>query len=198
VPEAELRALRQSTRELAAIGRNLNQIARATHQGGSGAGVGVRNYWVFSKPAKRCATTSGRTSAPILQAGGPAMPRRSFDVQGDRSFLDLVSYGRKGPGERHQLQPAQIEQIARTVRHTPEVMVKISGGGQSPKAVAAHFKYLSRRHFELETDDGEHLKGKGLGIDLIEDWELELDAAESKFPYRGYQGASQSSWCTTS
>jgi len=99
-----------------------------------------------------------------------------------------VSYGRKGPGERHQLQPAQIEQIARTVRHTPEVMVKISGGGQSPKAVAAHFKYLSRRHFELETDDGEHLKGKGLGIDLIEDWELELDAAESKFPYRGVPG----------
>jgi hypothetical protein len=40
VPEAEIRALRQSTRELAAIGRNLNQIARATHLGGSGAGVG--------------------------------------------------------------------------------------------------------------------------------------------------------------
>jgi hypothetical protein len=39
LPEAELRALRQSTRELAAIGRNLNQIARATHQGDSGAGV---------------------------------------------------------------------------------------------------------------------------------------------------------------
>ena len=33
LPEAELRAIRQSTRELAAVGRNLNQIARATHQG---------------------------------------------------------------------------------------------------------------------------------------------------------------------
>lgn len=39
LPEAELRALRQTTRELAAIGRNLNQIALANHRGGSGAGA---------------------------------------------------------------------------------------------------------------------------------------------------------------
>lgn len=39
LPEAELRALRQSTRELGAIGRNLNQIALAAHRDGSGAGV---------------------------------------------------------------------------------------------------------------------------------------------------------------
>jgi hypothetical protein len=39
LPEAELRAIRQSTRELAAIGRNLNQIAHATHRGVAGAGV---------------------------------------------------------------------------------------------------------------------------------------------------------------
>ena len=37
LPESELRAIRQSTRELAAIGRSLNQIALATHRGGSGA-----------------------------------------------------------------------------------------------------------------------------------------------------------------
>jgi hypothetical protein len=39
LPETELRALRNSTRELAAIGRNLNQIAFAAHRGGSSAGV---------------------------------------------------------------------------------------------------------------------------------------------------------------
>ncbi len=39
LPGAELRAIRQSTRELAAIGRNLNQIAHATHRGVAGAGV---------------------------------------------------------------------------------------------------------------------------------------------------------------
>jgi hypothetical protein len=39
LPEVELRAIRQATRELAAIGRNLNQIALATHRGGSGGGA---------------------------------------------------------------------------------------------------------------------------------------------------------------
>jgi hypothetical protein len=39
IPAAELRAIRQSTRELAAIGRYLNQIALTTRQGASGSGV---------------------------------------------------------------------------------------------------------------------------------------------------------------
>ena len=116
------------------------------------------------------------------------MLRRRLDGPGDRPFLDLVSHGRRGPGERLQLLPAQIEQIARTVRHTPEVMVKISGGGSSAKAVAAHFNYLSRRDFEIETDDGEHLKGKEAQRALLDDWELDLDAAESRSPYRGVPG----------
>jgi hypothetical protein len=47
LPEAELRALRQSTRELAAIGRNLNQIARAAHQGAPGVGVGRQELFAI-------------------------------------------------------------------------------------------------------------------------------------------------------
>ena len=116
------------------------------------------------------------------------MPRRSLEAHPERPFLDLVSHGRRGPSERQQLLPAQIEQIARTVRHTPEVMVKISGGGSSAKAVAAHFNYLSRQEFEIETDDGEHLKGKEAQRVLLDDWELDLDAAESRSPYRGVPG----------
>jgi hypothetical protein len=49
VPETELRAIRQSTRELAAIGRNLNQIAHATHQGGLGVGVSRENLFSLLK-----------------------------------------------------------------------------------------------------------------------------------------------------
>lgn len=49
VPEAELRAIRQATRELAAIGRNLNQIARATHQGGAGMGASRENLFAMIK-----------------------------------------------------------------------------------------------------------------------------------------------------
>jgi hypothetical protein len=100
-----------------------------------------------------------------------------------------VSYGRRVPAERQlRLLPAQIEQIARTVRHSPEVMIKISGGGHSAKAVAAHFKYIGRQEIEIETDDGEHLNGKGSEQALIEDWELDLDAAASRSPYRGVSG----------
>jgi len=49
VPEAELRAIRQATRELAAIGRNLNQIARAAHQGGVGMGTSRENLFAMLK-----------------------------------------------------------------------------------------------------------------------------------------------------
>jgi hypothetical protein len=116
------------------------------------------------------------------------MPRRSFRLPGDGAFLDIVSHGHGVAAERPLLLPAQVEQIARSVRHTPEVMVKISGGGQSAKAVAAHFKYLGRQEFEIETDDGLSLKGRESVIRLIEDWDLDLDAAESRTPYRGVRG----------
>lgn len=103
------------------------------------------------------------------------MSRHSPESRIDGSFLDLVSYGRGAPGKGRQLLPAQIERIARTVRQTPEVMVKISGGGQTANAVAAHFKYIGRKEFEIETDDGVRLRGKGAEKTLIEDWELEID-----------------------
>lgn len=49
VPHAELRAFRQATRELATIGRNLNQIARATHQGGAGTVASRENVLAMIK-----------------------------------------------------------------------------------------------------------------------------------------------------
>ncbi len=117
------------------------------------------------------------------------MPQRSSRAHSDRPFLDIVSYGRRAPSEWElRLLPAQIEQITRTVRHAPEVMVKISGGGQSAKAVAAHFKYIGRQEFEIETDHGEHIRGQEAEKALIADWELDLDAAESRSPYRGAPG----------
>jgi hypothetical protein len=68
-------------------------------------------------------------------------------------------------------------------------MVKVSGGGTSAKGVVAHFKYLNRRpEFEIETDGGEHLRGRGSGKDLVEDWDLELDAAEARAAYSGRPG----------
>jgi hypothetical protein len=117
------------------------------------------------------------------------MPRPTIDVRTGQALFDIVSYARRGPGRTDRLSPTQVEQVMRTVRRVPEVMVKVSGGGTSPKGVVAHFKYLNRRpEFEIETDDGEHLQGRGQGKGLVEDWDLELDAAESQSAYRGRPG----------
>ena len=95
-----------------------------------------------------------------------------------RPLFDIVSYAKRGPGRRDRLSPAEVQQIARTVGRTPEVMVKVlSGGGQDPGAVRRHLGYLGRAgDLELETDDGERLQGKGTEKSLLEEWDLDLDS----------------------
>src|ERR1700722_11157061 len=117
------------------------------------------------------------------------MPPRTIDVRDDQALFDILSFGRRGPGRTDRLSSAQIEQVARTVRRAPEVMVKVSGGGTGAKGVVAHFKYLTRRpEFEIETDEGEHLRGRGSVKGLVEDWDLDLDAEESGSAYSGRPG----------
>lgn len=117
------------------------------------------------------------------------MPTQTIRVHEGQPLLDIASYGRRGPGRTDRLLPTQVEQIARTVRRVPEVMVKVSGGGKSAKAVAAHFSYIDRRgELEIETDDGEQLRGKGVEKDLVDRWDLISAAAESQSPYTGKPG----------
>jgi hypothetical protein len=94
------------------------------------------------------------------------------------SLFDLFSYVRPGPGRRDRLSPAEIEQIARTVRRTPEVMVKVlPRGAQTAGAVRKHLDYIGRKgELELETDDGERLQGRDAGEELVEDWDLDLES----------------------
>lgn len=117
------------------------------------------------------------------------MPTRTINVREGQPLLEVVSLGRCGPGRIGRLSSAQIELISRTVRGVPEVMVKVSGGGTSPKAVATHLKYIDRRgELEIETDDGEQLRGKGVEKHCVEDWDLDADAAELRSPYAGQPG----------
>jgi Relaxase/Mobilisation nuclease domain len=74
---------------------------------------------------------------------------------------------------------AQIEQISRTVRRIPEVMVKVTGGGTRKGAVAAHFAYISRQgSLEIETEDGERIGRREEQKRLLDDWHLELTAGQ--------------------
>ncbi len=104
-----------------------------------------------------------------------AVPKPMTDSY--RPLFDITSYARRGPGRSDRLSPAEVQQIARTVSRTPEVMVKVlSGGGHDLGAVRRHLDYLGRAgELELETDDGERLQGKGTERALLEDWDLDLE-----------------------
>ena len=110
------------------------------------------------------------------------MPRRLIDVGGARPLLDIATYARRGPGRRDRLSQDEIELITRTVRRTPEVMVKVlSRGGQDLKAVGRHLAYLNRGgELEIETDDGQRLSGEGVEKELLEDWDLDLEEHRRK------------------
>jgi Relaxase/Mobilisation nuclease domain len=88
--------------------------------------------------------------------------------------LDLVSYGRRGRHTPLPFSRAHLDHIGRTVRGVPEVMVKVSGGGKSVPAVAAHLSYIDRHgKLEVHTDEGEILQGKAVAEHLTEVWNLE-------------------------
>lgn len=61
--------------------------------------------------------------------------------------------------------------IAATVRRAPQVMVKVTGGGRGMKAIAAHFRYISKNgRLDIEDDRGEHISGARAVRDLADDW----------------------------
>lgn len=75
-------------------------------------------------------------------------------------LLEILSHGRSGPQRRDRFTPGQIAQIARMVRRAPEVMVKVSGGGRSTGAVAAHFSHISGQgRIDIEMDEGNRQGG---------------------------------------
>ena len=104
------------------------------------------------------------------------MPKRLIRLEGDPLF-NLWSYARPGSSRRDRLSPEETEQITLTARRTPEVMVKVlTRGGQDLKAIRGHLSYLNRGgELDIETDDGERLKGEGVESDLVSDWDLELE-----------------------
>jgi hypothetical protein len=117
------------------------------------------------------------------------MPKRVIDLGARRPLLDIVSYGRRGPGRPHRLAAVHRDHIARTVRRTPEVMVKVSGGARTVRGVAQHVDYIGREgELGIETDDEERLQGAGFEKALLRDWRLDLDAQQARALYSGIPG----------
>jgi hypothetical protein len=60
---------------------------------------------------------------------------------------------------------------ATVVRRAPQVMVKVTGGGRGMKAIAAHFRYISKNgRLDIEDDRGDTSRGKSVLHGLADDW----------------------------
>ncbi len=113
------------------------------------------------------------------------MTKRAFRLPGGERFLDIGSYGRWGPGHSTGFSRGEIEQIARTVARTPEVVVKVlPKRSNDAGSIRGHINYIGRRgDLEVEMDDGTELKGEDAGKELLDDWDLDLetDRRDSEF-----------------
>jgi relaxase-like protein len=105
------------------------------------------------------------------------MPKLRISALEGRALLDIASYARRGPGRRDRLSPEEVALIDRTVRRTPEVMIKVlAKDSNNLRSVARHLNYIGRYgDLELETDDGDRLQSRHAGQGLVADWDLDLD-----------------------
>ena len=59
-----------------------------------------------------------------------------------------------------------------------KVLVKVSGGAKSLRGALAHVRYIDRHgQLDIETDQGDRLKGEDSGNQLLADWELDAAVA---------------------
>lgn len=76
-----------------------------------------------------------------------------------------------GDAARVRAAAIRIRIEATVVRRAPQVMVKVTGGGRGMKAIAAHFRYISKNgRLEIEDQRSETMRGKDSLSDLADEW----------------------------
>jgi hypothetical protein len=99
-----------------------------------------------------------------------------IQIGSERSLLDIVGFARLGRTDRVKLTVGEVAHVLRTARHSPEVVVKVSGGASTLRGVGAHLDYIGREgELEIETDEGEWITGRGFEHQILEDWDLDLE-----------------------
>lgn len=97
---------------------------------------------------------------------------------GDRLFYPGNRVVKVNPQPKLRVDAARLRAAAirkrieaTVVRRAPQVMVKVTGGGRSMKAIAAHFRYISKNgRLEIEDQRGETMRGKDTLRDLADEW----------------------------
>lgn len=117
--------------------------------------------------------------------------------------LELWLYGRRSPANTkaaakkafiadefgHQpdsrFTKAELDQIRRTIKQSPEVFIKVSSGGKNRRAVKASIAYIGQSGgAEIETDRDQILSGKDAPEKIVDAWDVDL--------VRGYNRVRQS------
>jgi hypothetical protein len=99
--------------------------------------------------------------------------KRPFRVT--RDVTGGINPGSFGRDARRDASTARwTERMGSSGRGAREVLVKISGGGRDADGVQAHVEYIDRHgKLDLETDQGETLKGRTAATMLVNDWALD-------------------------
>ena len=168
----ELRVLGESNRELLAIGRNLNQIARRLNERQERQAQAITVGLVEE--------LQGR-DRPARDRGAPGDAREPRAV--DPPMSDVVDewagrlFGRRGkdvalaPASKVSRTPDSRGTLRRTVSRAPEVMVKITGNGRNMRQVKASAVYISRKGaVPLEDERGDTYLGPDAADDALATW----------------------------
>lgn len=130
----------------------------------------------------RRAGSPATSTAPSSLPSAPHTPDLDgiLITWGDRLFypgnriVQVRPQPKLGASAAHQRANAIRQRIEATVvRRAPQVMVKVTGGGRSMAAIAAHFRYISRNgRLEIEDQRGETMQGKDSLHHLADEWRL--------------------------
>ena len=133
-------------------------------------------------PGGRRAASPGTSSVPPTLTSAPHAPDLDgiLITWGDRLFYpgNRIVQGRPQPklgaSGAHQRVNAIRQRIEATVvRRAPQVMVKVTGGGRSMAAIAAHFRYISKNgRLDIEDQRGETMQGKDSLHHLADEWRM--------------------------
>ncbi|MPV71480.1 relaxase/mobilization nuclease domain-containing protein [Burkholderia sp. BE17] len=98
---------------------------------------------------------------------------------GDRLFHDPLRHAQASRLSHVGIRNAAARmraQVARTLKRSPEVMIKITNKAASAQgmgAVRRHLRYISRNgRIELEDQNGDRIEGKDALSDLVKTWQL--------------------------
>jgi hypothetical protein len=98
---------------------------------------------------------------------------------GDRLFKEPLRHARAQQLSRSAMRDEAVrmrERVTRTLRRTPEVMVKITNKASSAQGIGAvrqHLRYISRNgQVELEDQNGDRISGTEAVRDLAHSWQL--------------------------